>query len=176
VYRVVLVGYTNAGKSSLLNALVHADVRARNQLFATLDPTTRRLKPDSETTLLVSDTVGFIRRLPPELIEAFHSTLEEVVEADLLLVVVDSSDPACADHIHTTTTILSDIGASAPERIVVFNKCDRPGAALHPDLTLARSRRDHDLVVRCSALDGTGIDSLRDILIERARFAARVRA
>ncbi|MEX2443462.1 MAG: GTPase HflX, partial [Alkalispirochaeta sp.] len=100
MYRVALVGYTNAGKSSLMNRLTTGGIRTANQLFATLDPTTRKLYLDQDTTALVSDTVGFVRHLPPELIEAFHSTLEEVTEADLLLIVVDTSDPRVTAHFH----------------------------------------------------------------------------
>jgi GTP-binding protein HflX len=96
---VSLVGYTNAGKSSLLNALCNADVYAENKLFATLDTTTRRLDLDEKTQVLLTDTVGFIRRLPHDLLDAFKSTLEEAVNADAIIIVADSSDPYVVDHI-----------------------------------------------------------------------------
>ena len=131
--RLALVGYTNAGKSSLLNALTKATgsnaVLAENKLFATLDPTTRRLEipdPDagSSLPLLLTDTVGFIRNLPPPLVEAFRSTLEETLEADGLLVVVDLSDPAWPEQRTTVHKILDSLGASAPRRLVA-NQIDR---------------------------------------------------
>jgi GTP-binding protein HflX len=128
-----LVGYTNAGKSSLLNALTRATgsgaVLAENKLFATLDPTTRRLElPDPDgtgsTPLLLTDTVGFIRDLPPPLIEAFRSTLEETLEADGLLIVVDLSDPAWPEQRSTVHAILDSLGSQAPRRLVA-NQIDR---------------------------------------------------
>jgi GTP-binding protein HflX len=131
--RLALVGYTNAGKSSLLNALTRATgtsaVLAENKLFATLDPTTRRLAlPDPEgtssTALLLTDTVGFIRELPPPLMEAFRSTLEETLEADGLLIVVDLSDPAWPEQRTTVHAILDSLGAQAPRRLVA-NQIDR---------------------------------------------------
>ncbi|MCP9809757.1 GTPase HflX [Cyanobium sp. HWJ4-Hawea] len=146
--RLALVGYTNAGKSSLLNALTKATgqdaVLAENKLFATLDPTTRRLElPDPEggatTPLLLTDTVGFIRDLPPPLVEAFRSTLEETLEADGLLIVVDLSDPAWPEQWRTVNAILDSLGANSPRRLVA-NQIDRcPGTeldrvkALEPD-------------------------------------------
>lgn len=169
LYRVTLVGYTNAGKSSLLNALANARLRAADQLFATLDPSTRRLKPDADTTVLLSDTVGFISRLPPELIDAFHSTLEEAVEADLVLLVLDASDPAIPDHLLTTLDILHRIGADRAERLFVLNKCDRLGTEASPEEPIHAYLRPHENTIRCSARNGDGISELRSLIIDRAR-------
>src|SRR6266487_1163995 len=107
-----IVGYTNAGKSTLLNALTGAEVLAEDKLFATLDPTTRRLKLPTNQNVLLTDTVGFIRKLPHRLVEAFKATLEEVVEADLLLHVVDISHPQAGDQIRAVNTALDEIGAA----------------------------------------------------------------
>jgi len=120
-----IVGYTNAGKSTLLNALTGAGVLAEDKLFATLDPTTRRLRLPSNQSVLLSDTVGFIRKLPHGLVEAFKATLEEVVEADLLLHVVDSSHPHAEEQIRAVNLVLGEIGASERPTLMVFNKVDR---------------------------------------------------
>jgi GTP-binding protein HflX len=125
--RLALVGYTNAGKSSLLNALTRASaaqaVLAENKLFATLDPTTRRI--ELPEPVLLTDTVGFIRDLPKELVAAFRATLEEMADADLLVHVVDASDPDRDQHIRAVETILGDLGLSDKPRIIVWNKADR---------------------------------------------------
>ena len=120
-----IVGYTNAGKSTLLNALTGADVLAKDILFATLDPTTRRLKLPTNQNVLLTDTVGFIRKLPHGLVEAFKATLEEVVRADLLLHVVDISHPQAGEQIAAVNTVLGEIGADEKSTIMVFNKMDR---------------------------------------------------
>lgn len=122
--RAALVGYTNAGKSSLLNALTNAEVLAEDKLFATLDPTTRRLALTSGTTLLLTDTVGFVRNLPHGLVEAFKATLEEAALADMLIHVADASDPEVEAHMQTTEKVLSEIGAGMKKRILVLNKTD----------------------------------------------------
>ena len=124
VPRAAIVGYTNAGKSSLLNALTAASVRAEDKLFATLDPTTKKLLFAQGQTLLLTDTVGFIRNLPHGLVEAFRSTLEEAAQADLLIHVADASDPQVDVHIATTLQVLSEIGAQDLPRVLVLNKVD----------------------------------------------------
>ena len=123
---VAIVGYTNAGKSTLLNALTASDVFEADKLFATLDPTTRRLMLPSGKNILITDTVGFIRDLPHEIVDAFKSTLEEAVIADLILIVADVSDPGCEEKIGVTEATLEEIGATA-RRIVVYNKIDKTG-------------------------------------------------
>jgi GTPase len=124
VFKVALVGYTNAGKSTLLNSLTGADAFVEDRLFATLDPTVRRLKLDDNRECLVADTVGFIRKLPHHLVAAFKSTLEEAAEADLLLHVVDLSHPQFKDHMQTVKEVLQDLGAGDTPVINVFNKID----------------------------------------------------
>jgi len=120
-----IVGYTNAGKSTLLNALTGAEVLAENKLFATLDPTTRRLRLPTNQNVLLTDTVGFIRKLPHGLVEAFKATLEEVVQADLLLHVVDVSHPQAAEQIEAVNAVLNEIGAAGKPTLMVFNKIDQ---------------------------------------------------
>lgn len=123
-FRVALVGYTNAGKTSLMNALTNAALSVRNRPFETLDTTSRAIDRHGGD-VVVSDTVGFIRRLPERLLASFESTLAEVVEASLLLMVVDMSDPEVAAHLETTSNMLDRLGAHAVPRLVVFNKCDK---------------------------------------------------
>ncbi len=125
VVSVALVGYTNAGKSTLLNSLTNADVFAEDKLFATLDPTSRALELEDGRKILLVDTVGFIRKLPHHLIEAFKSTLEEAVVADVLLHIVDSSNPEYKNQIVVVNEVLRDIGADQKPEIVVYNKCDK---------------------------------------------------
>src|SRR6476619_8168888 len=122
-----IVGYTNAGKSTLLNKLTGAGVLAKDILFATLDPTTRRLRLPTNQNVLLTDTVGFIRKLPHGLVEAFKATLEEVVEAELLLHVVDLSHPQADEQIMAVNTVLKEIGADGKPTIMVFNKMDKFG-------------------------------------------------
>jgi GTP-binding protein HflX len=120
-----IVGYTNAGKSTLLNALTRSEVRAEDKLFATLDPTSRRLRFPRDREVIVTDTVGFIRDLPPDLVAAFRATLEELSDADLLLHVVDAADPRQDDQIAAVERILAELGLAAKQRLLVFNKTDR---------------------------------------------------
>jgi GTP-binding protein HflX len=121
---IAILGYTNAGKSTLLNQLTGADVYAKDELFATLDPTSRRLRFPREREVILVDTVGFIRDLPQGLINAFRATLEELHEADLLLNVVDATDPYREAHIAVVDEILSDLKIDNPRRLIVLNKCD----------------------------------------------------
>jgi len=125
VLKVALVGYTNAGKSTLLNALTEGDVLVEDKLFATLDPTSRRLRFPSEREIIITDTVGFIRDLPKDLVAAFRATLEELEEADLLLHVVDAADPAREAQIRAVERILEELKLNEKPRLIVFNKCDR---------------------------------------------------
>ena len=123
--RVALVGYTNAGKSSLMRALTGSDVLVEDKLFATLDTTVRALQPETKPRILVSDTVGFIKKLPHDLVASFRSTLDEALEASLLLYVVDASDPTHEAQLEVTRSVLRDIGADAVPAILVLNKADR---------------------------------------------------
>ena len=155
VYRVALVGYTNAGKSTLLNQLTGSDVYAKDELFATLDPTTRALDLEEGRKITITDTVGFIQKLPTTLVEAFKSTLAEVVAADLILLLVDASDNNAEKEIDTVRSVLEDIGAADKRCVLVFNKVDLLDSdALH-NLTLA-----HPDAVQISALMGTGVRGL----------------
>ena len=148
---VAIVGYTNAGKSTLMNRLTEAGVLQEDKLFATLDPTARKLVlPDGRQIMLV-DTVGLVRRLPHQLVDAFRSTLEEAVWADVILNVCDASSDECAEHIGVTESVLSDLGCSGKPIINVLNKCDKP------------TELDFDFFensVKISAATGDGIDSL----------------
>lgn len=150
-----LVGYTNSGKSTLLNSLCHADVLVEDKLFATLDPTVRKLElPDAREILLV-DTVGFIRKLPHELVEAFKSTLEEAVRADLLLHVVDESDNEADEHIRVTEDLLNSLGATGKPVLMVLNKQDKVSGG-----DRAFTMQYHSNCVEVSALTGFGMETL----------------
>lgn len=146
-FQVSLVGYTNAGKSTLMNRLTHADVKVEDRLFATLDPTTRVLLDQYRPRVLLSDTVGFLSRLPHSLVASFRSTLEVVRDADLLLHVVDVSHAGHEEHIETTLQVLHDIGAEAVPRLLVFNKVDR----IEDKVTLLLARKAHPEAVFISA-------------------------
>ena len=150
-----IVGYTNAGKSTLFNKLTGATVLAEDKLFATLDPTTRRLRLPTNQNVLLSDTVGFIRKLPTRLVEAFKATLEEVVEADLLVHVVDCSHPQAEDQIRAVNTVLEEIHAADKPTLLVLNKIDRA----EPDL-VARWLMAHPRAVAVSARTGEGFEAL----------------
>ena len=150
-----LVGYTNAGKSTLLNALTKAEVLAENRLFATLDPTTRRLRVPDERELVLADTVGFIRNLPKELVEAFRATLEELEVANLLIHVTDASHPEMEQQLQAVEAILADMRLHETPRILVLNKWDR----LNPEVRAALVERYPDAVTVSAAL-GEGLDAL----------------
>ena len=151
-----VVGYTNAGKSTLLNLLTGADVVAANKLFATLDPTTRSLTLPNRQRLLLTDTVGFLRKLPHTLIESFKATLEEVVEADLLIHVVDLSHARVDEHIEAVDTVVKELGAFGKQTLMVFNKID---ALANDELIDAYSKRFPGSVA-ISARKGTGVSGL----------------
>lgn len=187
--RVALVGYTNAGKSTLMNVLSKSDVFAEDRLFATLDTTVRKVVLDN-LPFLLSDTVGFIRKLPPQLVESFKSTLDEVREADLLLHVVDISHPNFEDHYNTVNKTLTEIGCDEKPTIVVFNKLDRyKPKPVDPQEAEADEEVDQlelikkswmskvraDEVVFVSAVEKTNIDELRDKLYKHAKSIHEVR-
>jgi GTP-binding protein HflX len=166
---LALVGYTNAGKSTLFRALTGADAYVADQLFATLDPTVRKITLPGNTAVVVADTVGFIRELPHELVAAFQSTLTEAREATLLLHVVDVSDPRRDEHIDEVNRVLAEIGAQNLPQILVFNKIDRIEAAPHVDRDEA-GRVSH---VWLSAARSQGLDLLREAVSERLARVAR---
>jgi len=152
-----IVGYTNAGKSTLLNKLTGAEVLAEDKLFATLDPTTRRLRLPTNQNVLLTDTVGFIRKLPHGLVESFKATLEEVVKADLLLHVVDVSHPQAEEQIQSVEAVLKEIGADGKPMLMVFNKTDRLNGSRE---TLNRFLEKYPNGVAISAENGDGLSAL----------------
>ncbi|MGB3954572.1 MAG: GTPase HflX [Brooklawnia sp.] len=159
---VAIVGYTNAGKSSLLNRLTHAGVLVEDALFATLDPTTRRATTADGRVYTLTDTVGFVRHLPTDLVEAFRSTLEETVDADLLVHVVDGSDPDPQGQIAAVRQVLADIGAADRAEQLVINKIDQA----HPDM-ITILRNQYPQAVFVSARTGQGLDLLREAIEQR---------
>src|SRR5436190_14109444 len=170
VLRVALVGYTTAGKSTLFNRLTRAQAFVANQLFATLDTTTRKLWLAPGAEIALSDTVGFIRELPHSLVDAFRATLEETAQADLLLHVIDAASPQRDEQLEAVNAVLNEIGAAKVPQIVVWNKIDqRPG--LEPEVV--RDSCGKILNIKVSAASGAGIDLLREVLAEAAREAAR---
>lgn len=168
--RVALVGYTNAGKSTLMEKLTKAPVYIEDKLFATLETTVRKLNPPTRPQILVSDTVGFVRELPHDLVASFKSTLAEAVDSRILLHVVDSSDPAWPQHFHTTEEVLEEIGAEKVLKILILNKSDN--LDIVPRIREAQARRmladnpQYLGVISVSALQGDGVDELKHILIE----------
>ncbi len=171
VASIAVIGYTNAGKSTLLNALTNAEVYTADQLFATLDPTTRRLmvsnpETHASTSMLLTDTVGFIHELPPSLMDAFRATLEEVTEADALLHVVDLSHPAWQSQIRAVMQILSEMPISPGPALVAFNKIDQVDGA-----TLAIAREEFPQAAFISAHERLGLETLRQRLCQLVSYA-----
>ena len=154
--KIALVGYTNAGKSTLLNALTGAGVLSEDKLFATLDPTTRKMELPCGESILLTDTVGFIRKLPHHLVKAFKSTLDEVVYADILLIVSDITDSEVREHIEVTKNVIEELGASDKPMIFVYNKCDM----LEESIDLS----DSEDTVIVSGATGQGIDKLLNLI------------
>ncbi len=165
--KVAIVGYTNAGKSTLLNRLTDAGVLAENKLFATLDSTTRKLILPGDTEVLISDTVGFIRKLPHHLVKAFKSTLDELRYADILVVLADASDEECGEQLKVTTDLIAQLGAGDKPVLYVFNKADmiQEGATI-----IADKPRE---AVFVSALTGMGIDTFLAMLEEMAQAGTK---
>jgi GTP-binding protein HflX len=167
VFSVSLVGYTNAGKSTLFNALTGAGSYAADRLFATLDTTARRCFVAPDVEVVLADTVGFVRGLPHQLVEAFKSTLEESVQADLLLHVVDAASPAREAQMATVRAVLDEIGAGDVPQLLVYNKIDLSGRAAGVE----RDACDSIDRVFVSAASGAGLELLRSTIAERARSA-----
>ncbi len=170
IFRVALVGYTNAGKSTLFNRVTRAEAYVADQLFATLDTTTRKVYLGEGANIAMSDTVGFIRELPHTLVEAFRATLEETIQADLLLHVVDAANPVRDEQIDAVNGVLEEIGAARVPQIIVLNQIDRiPG--MQPEVV--RDSSGKILNIKVSAFTGAGIDGLREALAGIARDASR---
>jgi GTP-binding protein HflX len=164
---LALVGYTNAGKSTLLNRLTGAGVLTENRLFSTLDPRTRQLSLPGGETVLLTDTVGFVRKLPHQLVEAFHSTLQSIALADLVVHIVDGSVRDPDGQMTAVRTVLSDIGAADIPELLVINKADRAPEA-------ARLVAKNEDAVCISALTGEGIDGFLRAVADRVRMSDRV--
>ena len=160
---VALVGYTNAGKSTLFNCLSGGSVYVANQLFATLDPTLRRIELPEMGPVIIADTVGFIRHLPHDLVEAFHATLEEVTEADLLLHVVDIHDERRAENIDQVNAVLEGIEADSVPQLLVYNKIDLLSGVMPG---IERDYEGNQLRVSISAAKGAGIEDLQKVMVE----------
>ena len=160
--KIAIVGYTNAGKSTLLNRLTDAGILAEDKLFATLDPTTRKFELPSGETVLLTDTVGFIRKLPHHLVNAFRSTLDEAVYSDIIMILADASDPEYLSQLECTEKTLEDLGAGDKPTIYVFNKCDK-GTFDNPVIDRTREREN---IVHISAKTGEGCDRLAEMLMK----------
>ena len=160
IAKVAIVGYTNAGKSTLLNRLTDAGILAEDKLFATLDPTTRKFELPGGESVLLTDTVGFIRNLPHHLVKAFKSTLDEAVYADVLMILVDASDEEYPTQLRVTQELLAELGAAGKPTLYVFNKCDA-GMACPPSAVINTEDEKH---VCISAKSGEGVESLAELL------------
>jgi GTPase len=170
VFSVALVGYTNAGKSTLFNRITRAEAYVADQLFATLDTTTRKVYLGEGAHIAMSDTVGFIRELPHTLVDAFRATLEETIQADLLLHVVDVASPVRDEQIEAVNGVLEEIGAAGVPQIIVLNQIDKV-AGMAPEIV--RDSHGKILNIKVSAITGAGIEGLREALAETARNASR---
>jgi GTP-binding protein HflX len=187
LFRAALIGYTNAGKSTLMRALTGSEVLVADKLFATLDTTVRVLQPETRPRILISDTVGFIKKLPHRLVASFHSTLEEALEASLLVHMVDASDPAWERQLEVTYQVLDQIGASDVPRLLCFNKLDKVGdeaaqtemarvlAERFPEAIVVSAKRPDDVGrVRQALIDHFGREMIEDrIFLDYTRQALR---
>ena len=162
-YRVALVGYTNAGKSTLFNSLTGNEVYVENQLFATLDTTVRKLKLNKKHQVLLSDTVGFIRKLPHNLVASFRSTLKELLEADHILIVLDASSNIIEEHLETINLVLSELGASGIPKSYIFNKID----LIKKDVDLQKLKSSFNNAIFISALHHLKLDNIKEHLIDK---------
>lgn len=162
LFRVALIGYTNAGKSTLMNALTNADVKIENKLFATLDTTIRRMQLTDSLSILLSDTVGFIRKLPHQLIASFRSTLAESVHADVLLHVIDISHPRYREHIDVVNALLNEIEVDTSKKIMVFNKVD----CIANQSELPHIKSQYENAVFISASRQIGLTNLKKIILK----------
>lgn len=171
--KIAIVGYTNAGKSTLLNYLTDAGVLSEDKLFATLDPTTRQLRLPCGETVLLTDTVGLIRKLPHQLIEAFHSTLEEAALSDVLLVVADAADCECAEQLTVTLQLLDELGAAEKEKIIVYNKADLISTDLKQERSNGADISAATDSLMISAATGIGVDALLQRIEEAIRRCRR---
>jgi GTP-binding protein HflX len=162
IMKAAIVGYTNAGKSTLLNSLTESTVLAEDKLFATLDSTVRALNPDSHPPVVVIDTVGFIQNIPTSLIASFRSTLEEITQADLIVHVVDASSEHAREQYETTVEVLKELKCDDKDRIVVLNKMD----LLNSPAQVNRAKLVHPGAVRISALDADAVKRLRDQILD----------
>ena len=158
ITKIAIVGYTNAGKSTLLNRITGADVLAENKLFATLDPTTRKFELPSGESVLFTDTVGFIRKLPHHLIKAFKSTLDELKFSDILLIVSDINDPEVPEHLKVTEEVIAELGAADKPRLYVYNKCDATEDGVNVYVGADG--------IKISAKTGEGVDTLIEKITE----------
>ena len=162
-FRVALVGYTNAGKSTLFNSLTGNNVYVKNQLFATLDTTVRKLKLNKKHQVLISDTVGFIRKLPHNLVASFKSTLKEVLEANHVLIVLDASSVIIDEHLETISQVLNRLGASEIPKSYIFNKID----LVENEIDLKKLKSNYSNAILTSALHHLRLDDVKDHLIEK---------
>ena len=167
VFSIAFVGYTNAGKSTLINALCDSELYTEDRVFATLDPAVRRLPLDAGLQTVAVDTVGFIRKLPHHLVDAFKSTLEEAAQADMIVHVVDAADPDRLRHMEVVEEILQELGAALLPRITVFNKIDRVESSLTESVLTMPGTHAPENVLEVSAVTGRGLDRLRSLLRER---------
>jgi GTP-binding protein HflX len=168
IFKVALVGYTNAGKSTLMRALSGSDVLVEDQLFATLDSTTRAVELDHRHKILLTDTVGFIKRLPHHLFASFRATLEEAIEADLLLHVVDLSFPNYESQLHTVQNVLLDLGLEDRPTLTVYNKIDQ--VAPGEESRILKAYADHEHAIAVSAFRNIGLEALREKIISHSVY------